>query len=419
MKRPSGVDLGLFRSFKSLQHVEVRPLTLFFGENNVGKSTLLRAIALLADSALGDAGESLAYDHSASARDSVFRGLCWAQGPECTLGLEWDGGFRASWTFRHETYVIDAQTSSQRVFVSKFDLDTGTEKLALTHEATDNDATSVSLRYRDRDDRPGVLTSEGLCFGRVDGPWAPLLDLLAQRLRPFARRVQWLQATRHGGLPRSLPIPTRPVSTMDPDGRNVGAILRTMPAVREAVAGRLREWIGRELETPDSGRHEFRVTLRPREGAAQTDLADHGEGIIQMLPVLTAVELLRHRHAEPDGPLVVAVEEPESHLHPAMQSKLASAICHAVANARDAAVVLETHSLGFLHGVRLAVATGALSPDDVSLYWVQQDGEGRSVADRVPITSAGDLGSRWPSEAFMSDLDLERSIIEAQRRGQA
>lgn len=416
MKRPTCIDVELFRSFKLQQHVELRPLTLLFGENNVGKSALLRAIALLADSASGEAGASLAYDRSAAARESTFRGLCWAQGPECSLGLGWDDGFRLSWTFRHEAYAIDAQTSTPRVFISRFVVDTGTEKLSLTHEATDNDATSVSLQYRDADDRLGTLKSEGLCFGRVDGPWGALLDLASLRVRPFARRVQWLQATRHRGLPRSRRIPTRPVTTMSSDGSDVGDILRTMPAIREAVAARLREWIGRELETPDNGSHEFRVTLRPLEGATQSDLADHGEGIIQMLPVLTAVELLQHRHAEPDGLLVVAAEEPESHLHPAMQSKLASAICTAVSNAREAAVVLETHSLGFLHGVRLAIATGVLTPEDVALYWVQRDSEGRSFADRVVITPEGDLKERWPADAFMSDLDLERSIIEAQRR---
>lgn len=117
MTRPSCIDLELFRSFKSQQHIELRPLTLLFGENNVGKSSLLRAIALLADSASGEAGASLAYDRSASAR----RQLPWpllGPGTGVHPRPRLDDGFHVSWTFRHETYAIDAQTSTQRVFVS-------------------------------------------------------------------------------------------------------------------------------------------------------------------------------------------------------------------------------------------------------------------------------------------------------------
>ncbi len=55
MSRLTAIELTRWRAFERKQRIELRPITLFFGWNNTGKSALLRALPLIADSARPDA----------------------------------------------------------------------------------------------------------------------------------------------------------------------------------------------------------------------------------------------------------------------------------------------------------------------------------------------------------------------------
>jgi len=71
-----------YRSFARPTRVELRPLTLVFGRNSAGKSALLRALPLLAESfAKGRTLNPLAIEAEA-ARQASFRDLlCQVGGP--------------------------------------------------------------------------------------------------------------------------------------------------------------------------------------------------------------------------------------------------------------------------------------------------------------------------------------------------
>lgn len=124
-----------------------------------------------------------------------------------------------------------------------------------------------------------------------------------------------------------------------------------------------------------------------------------GFGLTYVLPVVTAL-LMSER-----GSMVI-VENPESHLHPAGQSKI-GLLCALAANA-GIQVILESHSDHVLNGIRVAVKQNKIKAEDTSIYYFQRD---RTLAvhesEIIPlyIDEKGRI-DEWP-KGFMDEWEKQ------------
>lgn len=113
-----------------------------------------------------------------------------------------------------------------------------------------------------------------------------------------------------------------------------------------------------------------------------------GFGLSYTLPVI--ISLL-----SPEGTLCL-IENPEAHLHPSGQTKLAKlAVAAAKAGVQ---VLIETHSDHFMDGVRIAVHDGEISPDQVAIHYFERN-QGKSVITTPKLDRDGRL-SFWPTGFF-------------------
>jgi len=132
---------------------------------------------------------------------------------------------------------------------------------------------------------------------------------------------------------------------------------------------------------------------------------DVGIGISQVLPVLV--------HAYADRGQVVAVEQPEIHLHPALQAELGDVFIESALGERKNTFLLETHSehliLRILRRVRettekrLPAGAAPVRPEDIAVVFVEPTAEG-SVVRHLPVTPDGDFGAPWPGGFFADRL---------------
>lgn len=111
----------------------------------------------------------------------------------------------------------------------------------------------------------------------------------------------------------------------------------------------------------------------------------------------------------------VAIEEPEAHLHPKVQSRLAHwLVSLAMSNRR---LLIETHSDHLVRRLRgLAARAGRESQlenwliKNVSILEVEQDSQGRTSVNPCSLTPDGGIGDRWPAD-FMDESSNEDSAI--------
>ena len=128
-----------------------------------------------------------------------------------------------------------------------------------------------------------------------------------------------------------------------------------------------------------------------RKGDVQTRpyrATNVGFGLSYTLPVLIAL-------LSPPRTLCL-IENPEAHLHPQGQGKLAE--LSALASMAGVQVIVETHSDHFMDGVRIAVHEGAIRGEDVAFHYFERKG-GRSMVSTPKISSDGRL-SEWPPGFF-------------------
>jgi hypothetical protein len=132
-------------------------------------------------------------------------------------------------------------------------------------------------------------------------------------------------------------------------------------------------------------------------------IADVGFGVSQTLPVLVALR------AAADGQLVY-LEEPEIHLHPRAQVRLAGILGDAAK--RGVRVVAETHSSLLLRAIQTLVAKGALHADLVRLHWFSRDSDGVTQIKSVTPDENGALGD-WPEDFGDVALQSEKDYLDA------
>jgi predicted ATPase len=131
-----------------------------------------------------------------------------------------------------------------------------------------------------------------------------------------------------------------------------------------------------------------------------------GVGFSQVLPILVA-GLTR------DTSMAI-IEQPELHLHPALQTRLGYFL--AAASSQENAFVVETHSEHIVNAFRLLVAYGAFASSEVGLNFIERTHEGSSLKP-IQMRSDGKL-SRWPSGFFDESERRLLQLARANRRSQ-
>lgn len=169
--------------------------------------------------------------------------------------------------------------------------------------------------------------------------------------------------------------------------------------LREDDIGELQE-LYRSLATRSE------IALRDFEKGILVAPGDVGVGISQMIPVIVAA--LRGRGS------VLGVEQPELHIHPAIQVGMGDLFIHAVRRdfeklSSEKSLLIETHSehilLRLLRRIRettddeLPPGTDGLSPDELSVIYVES-GEAGIVFRQLEIDKDGEFLEQWPHGFF-------------------
>lgn len=148
------------------------------------------------------------------------------------------------------------------------------------------------------------------------------------------------------------------------------------------------------------------LTIKVRSQGIESELPlpSVGVGVSQLLPVLVLCLL-----AEPGS--VVLLEQPELHLHPALQQKLADFFIAVARSGRQ--LIVETHSEYFVSRLRRRVVE---DPDDellklVKIVSAERDGESGETRYRdLDLTPYGEIED-WPKGFFDQAAEDEREII--------
>lgn len=144
-----------------------------------------------------------------------------------------------------------------------------------------------------------------------------------------------------------------------------------------------------------------RLRIAENETFLEVQPSDIGVGISQVVPVIVIALDTR------EG--IVAIEQPELHLHPAMQAELGDLFIESALGKSQNSFIIETHSehliLRLLRRIRetaegsLPNADMKLTPADVQVIYVRQHEEGVEIYP-LEVTPDGEFADKWPDGFF-------------------
>jgi predicted ATPase len=162
--------------------------------------------------------------------------------------------------------------------------------------------------------------------------------------------------------------------------------------------------VATKFETSDKGKLGHELTVATDNTNKLQDLTHVGVGVSQVLPILV-LSLL----AKTDSTLIF--EQPELHLHPKVQTRLADFFISQ--NGLKKQCIVETHSEYLINRLRYLVAISekdSLSRNSI-LYFVEKE-EGYSKYNEIRINKYGVIKD-WPKGFFDESEKLASKMLEA------
>ena len=161
------------------------------------------------------------------------------------------------------------------------------------------------------------------------------------------------------------------------------------------------------------GRKEYEVLVKTHTSAPEVKITDVGFGISQVLPAL-----VQAFYCPPHS--TVWMEQPEIHLHPQVQAELADVFISATqaregGKPRDVQLIVESHSEHFLNRLQRRVAEGAVQADDGAVYFCRRAGAATEL-EPLRLNMFGDI-ENWPEHFFGDEMaDIAGRTLAAMQR---
>ena len=129
------------------------------------------------------------------------------------------------------------------------------------------------------------------------------------------------------------------------------------------------------------GTSTFTIDSVPTDRAVSASIVNEGFGINQLVYMLTICLYSRYK--------IVAIEEPEIHLHPSMVRELAITLAE-IAKEKDRRLIVSTHSETFVVALLSQIAAGKIKVDDVS-FVLAENPNGSTVLTQQKATPDGQI----------------------------
>ncbi len=427
-----------FKSWKNTGPLKMAPLTGFFGTNSSGKTSLLQILLMLKQTVESPDRSRVLHtgDDRALVDLGTFYDLIHSHIPGASLDL------RLNWTLKEElevndpeqrrrnlfkTNVLNFETSIREVkelitvdrfsyqfegfcFGMKSQSSTGRGRFELLHQGFAPKRVSGRAWqlpkpvkcYGFPDEATGYFQNTGFLssFALEFEEFFSGLFYLGP-LRDYPRRSYVWAGERPTGVGRRGEDAIAALLA----ARAEGQVFRKLVNKRHKnvpVEEHIANWLQRmglvhkfSLKPIAKNRKEYEVRVQIAPGSAEVSLTDVGFGVSQILPVLVLCYYV------PEGSTII-FEQPEIHLHPAVQSHLADVFIE-VATQRNVQILVESHSEHLLSRLQTRIAEEKIDVSQTALYFCRRDESGLSQIEQLEVDMFGDI-SNWPADFFGDEV---------------
>lgn len=415
----TGIRLRNFRAYEDTGRIPLSKLNIFIGANNAGKSSFASAIELL------------------------FHTMAW-RGDRQPLAISrmpalssFDSVLRQHWgpnQARQSSFQLDYFLAAD----ADADGEEGRFSVKFCRDAGDNSPVADLINY-DTPESKIILARENRSDSRkyalkVDNVNHEAQDLFFNGLIPYPidfekNQKTWILLRRkliklgffRDYRPFEVVSPSRPVPRSvyvldDPhlvdEDKDLIAYLINLFGSSDSGDATIRERIKAGLNTlglatdfdvstvsKKTASKIVQLRVAPRNKRQKLTIADVGFGASQVLPLVVKDSRLENG--------VMIAYQPEVHLHPYAQSRLADVFVDSIGRGNQ--VFIETHSQDLILRLQLLISEGAIAPSDVSVFCFENTSSGSSIK-LIDFKEGGVPKEGWPKGFLDTSIDLARKL---------
>jgi AAA domain, putative AbiEii toxin, Type IV TA system len=234
-----------------------------------------------------------------------------------------------------------------------------------------------------------------------------LLDYADQNLAGFAAATRYMGPVR-ATAQRYYRAQDLAVGEVDFQGENVAMFIRSLSAhEKQSFSDFCRSCFNFTVNYNEIGGHG-ELTIVDSNHTGEINLADLGFGFSQLIPIVVQI-WASHSAGRKRSPLVrlMALEQPELHLHPALQARLATLFVGTTIACREMKrdpvnLIIETHSESLVNKLGDFIGLGKISSADVQIVIFDRMSPSQT---KIRIASYDDKGGlvNWPYGFFSPD----------------
>jgi predicted ATPase len=419
-----------YKAYSSDTTVSVRPLTLMYGENSSGKSSLMRILPLLKET-VDDPDSAYPFKLvSAITKTATMGDLFSKLRADNTISIVLD--FDEAENNLTLQYII-REFKRDIAGIFTFVATSNQGKIEIELDLQELEASNLPFRGTQRyvwgksNEKILGLSFQGLIpFLDQEGTSAEPL-LLSQTLELCRKalltlnRCHWLGPLR-SSIPRIERINSA-FTNVGEKGDGASQVLYADSASNGPIFTDVAAWFKQYCNV------DFEVVLGAQEFGALASLAlvrtsdkpvripleDAGEGMSQVLPVLVLAAMAAHGRLG-ENPIVI-LEHPDLHLHSSAHFGVVDYLIKCLKSPFHPRFIVESHSESVLIASQLAIIDERLPPDEFLAYYISGGIDGSSSAMAVELDKHGNatedryLALDWFSVANRKALELARKLI--------
>jgi predicted ATPase len=270
------------------------------------------------------------------------------------------------------------------------------------------DYLSTRLKFADKEFHmmdPFIFVSfvskiEGFVFGSKINE---LLDTIDNSLRSYYSGVKYIEPLR-ATAQRYYRKQELALDEIDSKGENLAMYLDNVgPWQLEEFNRWTRKNFGFTAKTINEGGH-VAIVIQEDGVDGESNLADIGFGFSQILPVITQMWLSSRQKERGKRTSCIVIEQPELHLHPSFQAKLADVFAASVTGQKIVPhLLVETHSNHIINRLGQLINEGKLTNDDVQILIFEKEGNSNSSIRIAGFDENGYL-KNWPAGFFEPEI---------------
>jgi hypothetical protein len=390
----AGLRIANFRSIRN-QKLKLAPITILYGHNSAGKSSILYSVAVLKNVVLNPNQQSLAFFNLGFANLGDFQKVAFDHKDENFVSFEVEVDAPDGARINYEVSIRGAEGKFALRANGKFKVEL---KLAITlpYPLNQQDSKEIEL-----DGRSFSVTWNGVTAQVTPKEQDPESLEKAQEIArslnspiEAIRKIDFVPLRRGFSKPHYSPVAQTPLLLTEDE-------VATYLANNMYLQGKLSTYLERIL-----GR-EFRIHLPPgtamfslytveKATGLTVEVINDGFGINQIIWLLA--KCLRN---DAD---TICIEEPEIHLHPTAVRTLAQTLVGMVRR-ESKSFIVSTHSEALVMALLSFVAQGELKPDELCCYLAKKE-EKETVLEYQEVRENGQIKGGLTSfiEAELKDL---------------